>query len=227
MSTQIYIFAGFPGKQDRPGSTHLHAGGLQHCIENVEKIGILEHDSSVQVRKEGVFVVAPSGAAEQIADIKMHLSDQLIETGITDNWFQDNWTFGNGATRLKSTATYETKVVNHECGRTLEELLAAGGVVDFSALRLQQIHDRKEGWDQYEARWRAGTCPQYTHILDLTWLVMKHELNAFAYRRILALIEQGASVDRRHYDGERHFRTLRTWDGKPAFNKGDNALPLL
>ncbi len=41
----LYIFAGFP----RSG---LNAGGIQHLIERVEEMGVLEHNPTVQTTKE-------------------------------------------------------------------------------------------------------------------------------------------------------------------------------
>lgn len=216
----LYVFAGFPGWQLPPGQ-RLHAGGLQHCVEEVEELGLLEHDPAIQARKEGLFVISPSGGAEQISDLQIHLSDRVIQAGITANWFNDNTSFGNGIACLKSTADYQTKVVNHECGRTLEELLRTGGIVDLSKLRLQQVHDFTESWGKYEYRWRAGTCPQFTHLVHLTAMLTKHELKPFAYRRILDLVENGAEpLHLEAYSREpgKHFSAIRKWDGSPAYS---------
>jgi hypothetical protein len=212
----LYVFLGFPGQQLPPGE-RLHAGGLQHCIEMVEELGLLDHDPAIQARKEGLFVLSPSGASEQIADLKIHLSDRVVQIGITDNWFNDNASFGNGVACLKSTAHYQTKVVNHECGRTLEQLLRTGGVIDLSKLRLQQVHDFTEGWGKYEYRWRAGTCPQVTHIVHLTAMLTKRKLKAFAYQRILDLVENGAEpkyLDQYSTEPGKHFSAVRKWQGE-------------
>jgi len=225
----IYVFAGYPGKGQTWGSLGMHAGGLSHCIENVENLGILERDKSIQVRKEGVFVVSPLGVAEQIADLKISISDRLDQEGITDNWFNDNWNFGNGVTTNLSAADYETKIVGHDNGRTLNEMLQTGHVLEMANLRLHQTHNRTEGWAKYERRWRASTCPQFTHVLHLTWLVTKLPLRGFAYQRLLDLIEEAAEperLDQYSMEPGKHFSTTRRYDGKPVHVRLASALPM-
>lgn len=179
-----YVFAGYP----RNG---LNAGGLEYCIEEVEQLAMLEHDPAFQLRKEGLFILSPSGAAEQIADVRLNLSDRVNQDGITQDWFRDNACFGNGVGVSKTLAHYQTKIVNHHCGRTPGEIMQAGEVLDYANLRLKQVHDFNESWGQYERRWRSGTCPQENHILQLTSVVTKHELPSFAYRRLVSMIEDG------------------------------------
>ncbi len=229
METTLYAFAGMPSL-GRGQTRGLHAGGLQYCIETVEGLAILNHDPALQQRKEGLFVVSGRGG-EQISDAKIHLSDRVIQDGITDNWFLDNASFGNGVTCPKTTANYRTKIVNHECGRTLEEMLRTGGIVDLSRLRLQQVHDFTESWAQYEYRWRAGTCPQENHSVHLTVMLVQHELSASAYRRILDLVENGAEpLHPEAYVSDepgRYFSTFRQFDSVGRERERTNGLKLL
>ena len=189
----VYLMAGFPGKQLPPGSEVLHAGGLVHLIERVEKIGLLEH-GPIQARKEGLFVM-PSGSVygEEIGNLRIHMSDRLIEEGITDNWLNENTSLGNAVSCLKASADYETKLVNHECGRTQKEILMQEGILDYSLLRMEQVHDFTEGWSKYEPRWRSGKCPDFTHLVHMTTLLFDYELPVFAYRRILDVVEEAAA----------------------------------
>jgi len=176
----LYVFAGHP-------KTGLHAGGLQLAIETVEELGILEHDPAIQYRKEGVFT--PGLHGELLYPIEFHLSDLLLQDGISWDWFPENWSFGNGVTTHKTTAYFETKVVIHGTDFTLEEWLRSGQTVNLSQLTLNQIPANTEGWQKYEARWVAGTCPQEDHIVRLTWLVMSFKLPEFAYYRLQEIIE--------------------------------------
>ena len=184
----IYIFAnildGLP-----IGAQILHAGGLQYCIEQVEELAVLEHDALFSARLDGVYMMTPAGE-ERVGEAQLHLSDRIQQAGITDNWFSEGWAFGNGVTCHKTRAKFETKLVNHECGRTLEEIIRQQGFLDFSKLRLYEAHDRTEGWQAYERRWRSGTCPQFSHYVHLTWMVVKHELSGYGYSRIQALVEE-------------------------------------
>ena len=63
----LYVFAGFP-------KCNLNAGGLQYCIEEVEELGLLEHDPAIQYRKEGVFA---DGTDERLYEIDYSLSPML------------------------------------------------------------------------------------------------------------------------------------------------------
>lgn len=69
-SRMLYIFAGFPGKQLSPGTSHLHAGGMQHLIEKAEKLAMLEHNPAVQYRKEGVFNAVTNGLIQPISNFQ-------------------------------------------------------------------------------------------------------------------------------------------------------------
>jgi hypothetical protein len=187
---QIYIWANRQVVLAQPGDQILHAGGLQYCIETVEELAVLEHDAMIRTSLDGVFMRTPSGE-ERIADPILHISDRLIQDGITENWFKEGAAFGNGVSCVVEKANFETKLVQHQTGRTLDDVLREEGYLDFSRLRLYSVHDRTEGWEVYERRWRSGTCPQYSHHTHLCWMVVKHELRGYGYRRIQELVEEG------------------------------------
>lgn len=207
----LYIFAGFP-------KNGLHAGGLQHCVEEVENLAELEHDPAIQYRKEGAFI---SGiAAELLYPVKCRMSVLCLQDGITWAWFPENWSFGNGITIHRTLASPEYRTVVHGTHFTLEQFLSWRGKTPLADLELERLHIQHEGWEQYEARWLPGTCPQESHIVLLTWLVTTHKVPEFAYERLRDLIEGGAEPKERHrYSQEpgKHFSEIRRWDGKPAF----------
>ena len=178
----LYIFAGFP-------KNNLHAGGLQLAIESVEMLGELEHDPAVQYRKEGVFA---ANTDEELYPLEVVMSPMLERDGITWDWFSDYWAFGNGVTVHKTTANPDYKTVVHGTELNLEEFLAKNGTTRLAELELERMHVKHEGWQEYEARWLPGTCPQESHVVYLTWLITTHKLPAFAYQRIRELIEGGA-----------------------------------
>ena len=213
----LYVWAGYP-------KTGLNAGGLQHAIEQVEELGLLVHDNFIQYRKEGEFIVTDKGE-ECLCPLKYRMSDLCYRDGIEMAWFPDNWSFGNGATVHKVSANWETKVVIHGTDLTVQDLLNQGEVVDFSKLKLQQTHNLTEGWEKYEARWRPGTCPHKTHIVQLTWLVTPYTLPAFAEQRLEELIERpGATLkDQDRYE-QKHFSVARPWDGRAAVGQGVPAM---
>lgn len=203
----LYIFKGYP-------NCGLNAGGLQHAVEEVEELAILEHDGHVQYTKEGVALLGTSGK-EIIGPVEGQFSPTVVAMGVTWDWFPENWAFGNGTTVHKTTAMREKELVDHGTGRSLPELLATGEPVTLANLTLQLRARRTEGWEKYEARWLPGTCPQDSHVVHLTWLVTKHRLPEFAYMRIWELIENPAVVlkDRERYE-PKHFSPERVW--KPA-----------
>jgi hypothetical protein len=205
----LYVFLGFP-------QTCLNAGGLQHCVEQVENLGILEHDPAIQYVKEGVFIVHGS-VGERQGMFEYRLSNQLEQLGVTWKWFPENWGFGNGVTTHKTTANRETMLVDHRSGTGLQDLIATGKVIDFRKLRIQQVPKRTEGWDKYEKRWIPGTCPQRSHIIHLTWLVTKHVLPEFAYLRLERLIEDASTVlhSPEQYR-EKDFSPVRKWEGEAS-----------
>ena len=211
----LYIFAGFP-------KNGLHAGGLQLAIESVEMLGELEHDPAVQYRKEGVFA---SGTDEELYPLEVVMSPMLKHDGITWDWFPENWSFGNGATVHKTSASPEFKTVVHGTDLNLEEFLAENGTTRLAELELELMHVKHEGWQEYEARWLPGTCPQESHIVHLTWLVTTHKLPDFAYARIQDLIEGNAKPEQAEIyiqpeEPGKYLSTPRIWNGEPAFVRG-------
>ena len=178
----LYIFFGLP-------SSGLHAGGLQYCIETVEELAILEHDPVIQYHKQGVFA---AGSEEVLYPVEYRMSDMCLERGIAWDWFQDNWSFGNGVTVHKTVASPEYKTVVRGTELSLEEYLKEHGATRLADLELERKEIRHNGWRIYEARWLPGTCPQENHVVHLTWLITTHKLPAFAYERIRSLIEDGA-----------------------------------
>ena len=181
----LYIFAGFP-------KNGLHAGGLQLAIEEVEMLGELEHDPAVQYRKEGVFA---SGTDEELYPLEVVMSPALEHDGITWDWFPENWSFGNGVTVHKTSASPEFKTVVHGTELDLNEFLTEYGTTRLAELELERMHVRHEGWEKYEARWLPGTCPMESQVVHLTWLITTHRLPDFAYERIRSLIEDGAEPE--------------------------------
>ena len=214
----LYIFAGYP-------KTGLNAGGLQHAVETVEELGLLEHDPAIQYRKEGVFMGSAAVGVEPIGHVQYRISDVCLRDGITWDWFPENWSFGNGGTVHKTLASPEYRTVVHGTDLTLDEWLATFGNVKLADLELRRKHNRTEGWEAYEKRWLPGTCPQENHVVHLTWLVAKHEMPSFAYERLRCLVEVPGTelVKPGHYQ-ERHFSMARIWDGKGAFHQGTPAL---
>lgn len=217
----LYVFAGFP----RNG---LNAGGLQCAIEEVEELGLLEHDTAVQYCKEGGFTVT-DGGKEWRRHFDYHISDLCLRDGITWDWFPENWSFGNGVTVHKTLASAEYRTVVHGTNLTLEEFLALNGPTRLADLELVREHYRHEGWEKYESRWTPGTCPQESHIVHLTWLVTIHRVPEFAYQRIRALVEApDCQPDYLNGLESKYFSEARTWHGKPSFHEGHrgaNALP--
>ena len=155
----LYVFAGFP-------KNGLHAGGLR-LLTQLEELGDLEEDAAVQYRKEGVYI-----GEEWARPIEYRMSDLCLREGISWDWFNENWAFGNGVTVHKTTAHYEKHIV------ILEDNTVGVAIDDRSA---------------YEARWMNGKCPQESHVVHLTWLVFKHELPDFTYEQLRGLIEDGTT----------------------------------
>jgi len=181
----LYIFAGFP-------KNGLHAGGLQLAIEEVEGLGELEHDPAVQYRKEGVFA---AGTDEELYPLEVVMSPALERDGITWDWFPEKWSFGNGVTVHKTSASPDFKTVVHDTELDLNEFLTEYGTTRLAELELERMHIKHEGWEKYEARWLPGTCPMESHAVHLTWLITTHRLPEFAYERIRSLIEDGATPE--------------------------------
>ena len=207
----LYCFLGYP-------QCNLNAGGLQHCVEEVERLAVLEHDPAIQHSKEGVFIVHGS-VGERQGMFEYRLSNQLDQLGVTWDWFPENWGFGNGVTVHKTTANRETMLVDHRTGASINDLLTSGHPIELGKLIVQQVPKRTEGWVEYERRWRPGTCPQESHIIHITWVISKHELPNFAYNRLQRIIEDPSTVlqDVDRYL-EKHFSPTRRWNGE-ADNK--------
>ena len=123
------------------------------------------------------------------------MSPALERDGITWDWFPENWAFGNGVTVHKTSANPTYKTVVHGTELDLNEFLTEHGTTRLAEMELERMHVRHEGWQEYEARWLPGTCPQEAHAVHLTWLVTTHKLPDFAYERICALIEDGATPE--------------------------------
>ena len=209
----LYVFAGYP-------QTRLNAGGLRIATE-AEGIGLLEESPDVQYRKEGVFISTRQGE-ERRGAVEHRMSDLCLRDGITWDWCLENHAFGNGVTVHKTTAFYETKGVVHETDLTVEDLLRTGKVVDYSKLKLQQVHNRTEGWEKYEARWLPGTCPQESHIVHLTWLVFTHKLPEHAYEKLRRIVEVGDyNLSKSGFYEPKHFSATRVWNSEPAFARGE------
>jgi hypothetical protein len=178
----LYIFAGFP----RNG---LNSLGLSFAIEEVEMLGELQHDPAVHYSKRGVFA---SGTDEELYPLEVVMSPMLERDGITWDWFDDDWAFGNGVTVHKTCASPEYKTVVRGTELSLEEYLTTYGPTRLSDLEMEQMHIRHNGWQRYEAKWLPGTCPMEPHIVQMTWLITTHKLPDFAYERIRSMIEDGA-----------------------------------
>lgn len=214
----LYVFAGFPGKARQAGAAYLNAGGLQHCIGEVENLGIVEPDPAIQYTKEGVLIVNGSYGEWQ-GPVEYRLSKRLEADGITWDWFPEHYTFGNGVTMPKTTANRETMLVDHDSGLELPDLIATRRLIDFGKLRIQMVPKPTEGWDKYEARWLPHTCPQESHVVHLTTVVMKYRIPEFAYLRLEQIVEDSGAELR---DVERyqpnHWSVSRKWNSteKPS-----------
>jgi len=161
-------------------------------------MGSLEHDPSVQLTKENA------------ADFRM--SDLCVEQGIEWAWFPERFTFGNGVTVFKATAMLAEQVVVHGTNLSLDEYLHLDKPVPLSELQMVKQQNPSEGWREYEARWRPGTCPQGSHIVHLTGLVTKEPLTEDGYQDLCDVIERGTPVDASEYSTE-HFSKTRAWQG--------------
>lgn len=177
----LYVFAGYP----RSG---LNAGGLQRYVETVECLGELEHDPSIQYRKEGIFVISETG--EELKEpISYHLSELCLRDGIDWRFFPDNWSFGNGVVIQKWMARIDLKTVVEGTTLSLDAYLEVNGPTQLATLAIARQHQRTIGWEEWESRWLPGTCPQQSIDVHLTCLAVKHHLTNFAYQQIRAAIE--------------------------------------
>lgn len=179
-------------------------------------LGELEHDPAVQYRKEGVFA---AGTDEELYPLEVVMSPTLERDGITWDWFEKGWLFGNGVTVHKTSASPDYKTVVRGTELNLEEFLAENGTTKLAELELERMHVKHKGWQEYEARWLPGTCPQEPHVVHLTWLVTTHKLPDFAYERIRSLIEDGAEPEQAEIyicpdEPGRYLSTPRIFEGK-------------
>lgn len=190
----LYIFAGYP-------KNGFNAGGLRYCIEEVEHLAELEHDPAIQYRKEGVFA---GESDEELYPLEVVLSTSLELDGITWDWFPEKFSFGNGITVAKTSASPDYKTVVRGTDLNLDEFLSKYGTTPLAQLELERRHIRYEGWEKYEARWLPNTCPQEPHEVFLTFIITTHKLPDFIYDRIKDLIEGGAEPkNKRRYKKNR------------------------
>ena len=227
----LYIFAASPSNLG-PGNLRLHAGGITHLVNVVEKLAIVENSKDISYEKEGVFTPFPHG--EWMRPLEYRMSDLCLRDGITLDWFPDDFTFGNGVACHKTSASPTYKTVVHGTNLDLNEFLAQHGSTRLAELELDRMHVRHEGWLEYEARWALDDngktmCPQDNHQVFLTWVVTVDPMPEFAYQRLRAVIEDGAKLkdlDQYNHSQGAMFSTIRKWDGKPAFG-GARAVPSL
>lgn len=204
----LYVFDGL---SQAPNPHGLGAGGLQFCIEEVEKLGEIVHDSAIQYRRDGVL--NPDFPEEMLYPVDYRISDRLVAQGITWDWFPDHFTFGNGVWKHNTTASPDYKVVVHGTNLNLEEFLAEHGTTRLAELELERMHVRHESWQAYEARWLPGTCPRYAHVVQLVWIVTPFKLPEFAYERIRDIVEDSAELKDRARYSESHFSPVRQFTG--------------
>ena len=209
----LYVFAGYPGRALPAGMAHLHAGGLRHCIKEVEALAELEEDSMIQYTKDGVYAI-PKGSneGEWLGPTPYRLSPAVERSGITWQWFPEHWSFGNGVTCTNWTAKRETMEIDYRTGVPMADLIATGHPIDLSKVTIQRVPRTTEGWAEYEKRWLPGTCPQESHKVHLTYVITRGEMEPWAYERVLCLIEErdAALVELDRYRPE-HFSVSRKW----------------
>ena len=85
-------------------------------MEHVEELGLLEHDPSIQYRKEGVFI---NKTDEWLYPVDYRISDLCLRDGIDWDWFPEHWKFGNGVTMQKTLAAPDYRTVIHGTDMTL------------------------------------------------------------------------------------------------------------
>lgn len=217
MSSVLYIFAGFPGKNLPPPAKHLNTGGLAHCIEVVEELGMIDWRN--YVRPGGLFT-GNGDKAEWLGPVECRISDLCVRDGIDLGWFPPWWEFNDGLTIHQAYASKRYRTVVHGTELSFDQFLEQNGPTCLADIKVERAQIWKEEWAQYEARWRLGACPQEDHIVHLTWMLMEHKLPEFAYKRIRALVEDAAvPKDLQLYSTEpgKHFSESSIWDGKPDF----------
>jgi hypothetical protein len=119
------------------------------------------------------------------------ISERLKADGIDWPWFLERAGFGNGVTMHATHAKFSDASV------------------------FSDLYDQ-EGWDQYEARWVPGTCPQEDHIVHLTWLATATPFPPAVYERVRELIEGGAAAEPRDAYEDKHFSEIRSWRARAS-----------
>jgi hypothetical protein len=196
----------------------LKSHGLEALMVN-EDLGEVEMDSAIQYRKEGVFIGTETDR-EFDSDVEYRISDRLIQDGITWDWFPENWTWGNRIGTQKTFAAPEYRTVVQGTNLTTDEFLDKYGELSLSA-KLVKIHDRHDGWLEYEARWLPGKCPQQSHMVLTTWVITTHPMPEFAYQRLRELIEDPTAILKNpELYGSQHRAKIYKWDGKPRHRRG-------
>lgn len=215
----LYIFAGHP----RQG---LSAKGLQHCFEVVENLGELEHDPNIQYKRDGVYF-GEELHREWTHEVEYRISDNVLEDGITWDWFWPTFKFGNGVSTYNEYAGPEYKTVVTGTDLSLEEYITKHGSIPISNLSLTQMQLKHEGWEKWEARWVEGKVPEDYVNIQLTWIVTTHKLPDFAYERFRSIIEDGAPLKEEDIynkleSAERGtmFVDIMPFDGKSRHTKG-------
>jgi hypothetical protein len=214
MDRHLYTFAGFPRLNRLDQTVSLNAGGLAHCIEEVEELGELESDPTIQLRKEGVFRVNAQQQGEKIEDFTVVVSPRLIAHGITWDWFPSDWCFGNRITMHKTHAGPEMKTVIHGTELSEDEYLDLHRPTPMSELAKTRLHIKHDGWKKYETRWLPGTCPQENHVVHITWLSMTHRLPEFVVDRLTGIIEQREGLKDEYQYSPAHFSSIRKYNGE-------------
>ena len=210
----LYVFAGFP-------KCGLNAGGLEYAIEEVEDLAMLEHGQTIQYRKEGEFAVGGE-EAEWVAPITYRMSDRCLRDGITWDWFPEDHSFGNGVSVSKAIALVQHESVIVGTDLDLERYLRKRGPTRLNDLSMESRLVRHEGRKRYEARWLPGTCPDFNHVVHLTWVVAQYRWPEHIYERVRQIVEDPAVVlsEPERYDPERHISAIRPWrtaDAIPSF----------
>jgi hypothetical protein len=201
----LYVFAGFP-------KCGLNAGGLEYAIEEVENLAMLEHEPIVQYRKEGQFAVSGE-QAEWVAPITYRMSDQCQADGITWDWFPEHFSFGNGVAVSKTVALVQHENVIVGTDLNLEEYLKEHGPTRLNDLSMESRLVRHEGRKRYESRWLPGTCPDYNHLVHLTWVVAQYCWPEHIYERVRQIVEDSEVVltSSERYDPKLHISLIRPW----------------
>ena len=206
----IYVFAGFP-------KCGLNAGGLEYAIEEVEDLAMLEHGQTIQYRKEGEFAVGGE-EAEWVAPITYRMSDRCLRDGITWDWFPEDHSFGNGVSVSKTTALVQHESVIVGTDLDLERYLRTCGPTRLNDLSMESRLVRHEGRRRYEARWLPGTCPDFNHVVHLTWVVAQYRWPEHIYERVRQIVEdpEVGLVEPERYNPEQHISSTRPWRAADA-----------